>query len=95
MPAWGDTAPANGIQPPTREKAMTARASAARDAFAFSLGGMKSLNSYAFVPAIDDHALNRERHRRRARPPAGRRLVIAIVDAVAGQPVWRLGRHRR
>ncbi|MEM8681982.1 MAG: hypothetical protein AAGF72_01045 [Pseudomonadota bacterium] len=36
---------------------MSAKTYSARDPFAFSLGGMASINAYAFVPAIADNVL--------------------------------------
>jgi len=59
---------------------VTAKSSTAHDAFAFSLGGAKSLNSYAFVPAIDNRAVNRAWVRRRQMDPATKRPVIEHIE---------------
>ena len=37
---------------------MSAKAKLARDAYAFSLGGVAAINSYAIVPAIADDRIN-------------------------------------
>ena len=37
---------------------MSTKANPARDAYAFSLRGVTAINSYAFVPAIADDAIN-------------------------------------
>ena len=59
---------------------MSAHARHAHDAFRFSLGGAKSLNSYAFVPAIDGRAVNRAWDRRRDRDPADSRHIIERIE---------------
>lgn len=48
---------------------MSARACKVRDPFEFSLGGIRTVSSFAFVPAIDDNALNRAWDRRLANGP--------------------------
>ncbi|MEL7536461.1 MAG: hypothetical protein AAFZ58_10805 [Pseudomonadota bacterium] len=45
---------------------MSAQANPTRDVFAFSLGGLAAKNSYAYVPAIADDALNNNLDRQQA-----------------------------
>ena len=67
-----------------KERRMTAHALHAHDAYRFSLGAAKSLNSFVFVPAIDNRAVNRAWARRRDRDPAeSRRIVEQIEDFLA------------
>lgn len=63
---------------------MSRNANPARDVFAFSLGGMAAMNSYAFVPAIADDTLNRSWDRRLSSVSQDRiPLVWAIEDFLA------------
>lgn len=43
---------------------MSGKAKAGRDAFTFSLGGMKTISSFTFAPAIADDRINRIRDER-------------------------------
>ena len=65
---------------------MLVTAKSRRDPFAFSLGGMAGINSYAFVPAIPDDRINRSIDARLRRPSEAAvpsPLVLKIENALA------------
>jgi hypothetical protein len=58
------------------ETTMSDKAKHARDGYAFSLGGMTSVTSFVFAPALDENRINRawaERLRRRRQQREGQR----------------------
>ena len=63
---------------------MSANANPARDAFAFSLRGAAAINSYAFVPAIADDAINNRLNREQDRKcEDASRIIVVIEDFLA------------
>ena len=64
---------------------MSAKANPARNVYAFSLRGVAAMNSYAFVPAIADDAINNALDQEREAPRQDRpRLTRMIEDLLAG-----------
>ena len=58
-----------------------------RDPFAFSMGGMVAINSYAFIPAIPDDVINKSLDARFTCPseiePESRSLVLRLENLLA------------
>ncbi len=59
---------------------MSAKANPARNVYAFSLRGVAAMNSYAFVPAIADDAINNALDQARKDPQQERPRITWIIE---------------
>ena len=59
---------------------MSANTNLARDAYAFSLRGVAAINSYAFVPAIADDAINNRLNSEQDRNREDSSRIISVIE---------------